>query len=233
MNQEHVIYGLSEEERELIPRGESYLEIWAGLPEVEFERSESTGGQMGLHHKSRDLYIWVPPPAAKAISRNPQTLLMVSGDKKGERLDRSPRRSFYWLDLPSDYMYGRDLEEFVCNVQESNNKKMERALLGRKLVSLYNRFDSNLRSLTEGRYDTCTSPGHDLPDIDTAYLFFWGEINGMVRNISGLKEGSNAVKNYFKKVLRNLADHIEREDQFVRENSDYRRGLDGNLIREI
>ncbi|HLD41603.1 MAG TPA: hypothetical protein VJB06_01080 [archaeon] len=76
MGNNYRLYGPSDEELRVLPIGSHYGEIWRGLPDVEFREERARNGELGLTYDEGGNYIWITPPAARAVKQNPYTFLL-------------------------------------------------------------------------------------------------------------------------------------------------------------
>jgi len=103
--------------------GDSYIEIWQGLPNLPFETSQSTGRLYGLRYETKDKYIWVTPNAARALKANHNTIL--SADIKKD----SKRKLHAWcVDLIEDTAFGDTLESAISRAQTLNSEYLRESI---------------------------------------------------------------------------------------------------------
>ncbi len=79
-NENNLVYSPGETERNAM-RGVNYWEVWRGLPQVEFNESDSTAGRALRYTDDEGNYIWVPFPARVAHETNPESVFLALVEK--------------------------------------------------------------------------------------------------------------------------------------------------------
>lgn len=55
--------------------GSYFLEVWKGLPNLDFEVVESRNAGNGLRYNGEEGYVWVIPSAARALEKDSEAIL--------------------------------------------------------------------------------------------------------------------------------------------------------------
>ena len=78
----YLMYRPTERILEVI--GNTYWEVWQGLPNLPFEDTDSRAGLSSLKHEEKGNYIWVTHGAKVAYEENPNTIFMAMMGKSGK-----------------------------------------------------------------------------------------------------------------------------------------------------
>ena len=112
----HIKYTLRKEEFCILVEGEHYLEIWQGLPELQFQKVKSRGGKNSLLHEVNRDYIWVEHSAVRALERNNQAVLVIGHKKTLD--DKLNIRWIYAAETNSTF--GDSLESVIIRARKIN-----------------------------------------------------------------------------------------------------------------
>src|SRR3989338_5883496 len=93
----YVVYTMPINEYEQLKVGKEYVEVWKGLPEVDFEIVKSRGGYDSLRYQQDGNYIWVAYDAVEELRRNPQAILLIHRIKTND-----DKINAWWVDKLSE-----------------------------------------------------------------------------------------------------------------------------------
>ena len=80
MDRKQVVYEPTREQLENLSG--AYVELWRGLPDVQFEDVATRGGDSGWRYNQNGDYIWISPDARNAYESDPQTLFVAIMQKE-------------------------------------------------------------------------------------------------------------------------------------------------------
>jgi hypothetical protein len=75
MGQSYLLYTIEPHFRKILHIGDAYYEIWQGLPDLDFKKTEARGGQPALRYQTGRDYIWVTPSAVLAVKNRARSIL--------------------------------------------------------------------------------------------------------------------------------------------------------------
>jgi hypothetical protein len=84
LDMERILYTPSDADFARMKPGFSYLQIWCGLPNLQFEDAESRRGLPSLVHREGSNYVWVDSEATAAVKHNPNAILQAHIRKRDE-----------------------------------------------------------------------------------------------------------------------------------------------------
>lgn len=117
----HEVYVPGEEILRGIPIGRSYVELWRGLPDLDFKPAESSGGLAGLVYRTRGSYVWVNPEAVKVLRADHEALLIVNRTRKENGA------LYVWDVSPISKFFGHTVEQAIAVADRLNfNKQITR-----------------------------------------------------------------------------------------------------------
>lgn len=73
----YILYSPPQNLLATIKTGRTYVQLWQGLPDLEFEVRKSGGGLPGLAYETDKAYVWVSPDALRAVQDDPAALLLA------------------------------------------------------------------------------------------------------------------------------------------------------------
>ncbi|MEK6937865.1 MAG: hypothetical protein AABX04_02380 [Nanoarchaeota archaeon] len=114
MDRNYVVYTPTVEEIARIAFGEHYLEVWKGLPNLDFVAGKTRNGEKGLRYEQEGHYAWVVPNALRALDKDSETILVPMIKKT-----RDGKLYAVQVDLPPE-IYGETLDSIVNKTKEMN-----------------------------------------------------------------------------------------------------------------
>jgi hypothetical protein len=92
----------------------NYLEVWKGLPNLDFVDEKSRGGHDSLKYEQGGDYIWISWKAVEELKKNPNTLLVA-------HIKRKEGKVHAWsVDLPGKF-FGHTLDKIIATSRMVND----------------------------------------------------------------------------------------------------------------